>query len=344
MAVSSRVQWVDAAKGMAILLVALHHSVILLGQMDLIAGPWVQVNRNLQVFRMPLFFAASGLFAASVISRPWKVLWSSRLSLLAWVFLLWSIIRFLYFTVLPMEARPQETDLIRLLTAPLLPTSGLWFIHALLFFFIAAKLMQGRVDYRIQLLVSAVISVQFLSMSSWNISWNGMGKYFFFFLAGCYLRELAFEWVQKRNWKRAALIGALFIAGAAALALFDLSRSGPSAFLVRVVAVAFGFMLAAYVVSLPGGAVLEYLGRNTLPIYVAHVIVIAFLTTLLSLTGDLSVGTRLVLPPLVALGAVCLSLGFMVVLRGPFLRYAYEAPGWFRGPVPTKVLAGTARD
>ena len=134
MAVSSRVQWVDAAKGMAILLVALHHAVILLGQMDLTAGPWGQVNRTLQVFRMPLFFAASGLFAASVINRPWKVLWSSRLSLLAWVFLLWSVIRFLYFTVLPMEARPQETNLMKLLAAPLLPTSGLWFIHALLFF------------------------------------------------------------------------------------------------------------------------------------------------------------------------------------------------------------------
>ncbi|MGM0931631.1 MAG: acyltransferase family protein [Actinomycetota bacterium] len=196
-------------------------------------------------------------------------------------------------------------------------------------------------DYRLQLLASAAVSVLFLSIPSWNISWNGMGKYFFFFLAGCYLRDLAFGWVRKRNWGRTVLVGALFIAGAGALAVFDLTRFGPAAFLVRVVAVAFGFLLAAWVVSLPGGSVLEYLGRNTLPIYVAHVIVIAFLTTLLSLAGDLPVGVRLILPLLVAVGAVCLPLGLMLVFRRPFLRYAYEAPEWFSGPVPAKVLTRT---
>ncbi|NKX56877.1 acyltransferase [Arthrobacter sp. E918] len=320
----------------------LHHSVILLGQMDLVWGPWAQLNRTLQVFRMPLFFAASGLFAASVLARPWKALWSSRLSLFVWIFLLWSVIRFLYFVAVPMEARPQETDLDRLLAAPLLPMSGLWFVHALFFFFVAAKLMRGRVDYRIQLVASAAMSVLFLSISSWNISWNGMGKYFFFFLAGCYLREFAFAWVRNRGSGQLVLAGVLFGAGVWALDFYELSRFGPAAFLLRVVAVAFGFLLAASAVSWRGGSVLKYLGRNTLPIYVVHVIIVAFLATLLSLAGHLPAGLRLILPLLVAAAAVCLALGLTRILRRPLLRFAYEAPEWFSGAAPAKIPATTA--
>lgn len=321
-------EWVDAAKGIAILLVALHHSVILLGQNGLLAGPWVQATVALQVLRMPLFFAASGLFAGSVIRRTWPHLWSSRLSLLVWTFLLWSVLRFAYFSVVPMDARPEENNPWLLLLAPVLPTSGLWFLHALVVFFVLAKLMQGRISPLVQLVGSGALSVLFLSLPMWNISWSGMGMYLFFFLAGCHLKDAVIGWVTARTWPITLGLAGFFVIGVAALGLLNLSTFGPLAFAVRVVAVALGFMLAASLRG-PLQRALQYLGQNTLPIYVAHVILIAALTTMLRSLAIPS-ALQLGLPLITAGASVTVSLALWISLRRiPVSRCAYVVPAWF---------------
>ncbi len=66
----------DAAKGVCIVLVVLHHLVT--KHLELVLpgdGPavvaWGAVTAGLRPLRMPLFFVISGMFAASAVRRSW---------------------------------------------------------------------------------------------------------------------------------------------------------------------------------------------------------------------------------------------------------------------------------
>ncbi|WP_272027020.1 acyltransferase family protein [Kocuria rosea] len=327
---TSRVDWADTAKGIAILVVALHHTVIFLNDADLLSGPWVQANNAFQSFRMPLFFAAAGLFAASALRGAWGRLWTRRLALLVWVFAVWTLVRFGFFLVIPNENRPQETALLTLLLAPVDPSNGMWFLHALVIFFVVAKLMYGRLDYRVQLGAAAALSMVVLTVPGTSLSWDGMGSYFFFFLAGCYLRDKILTRVaQAKAWHLVAA-GVLFVGAVGVLDVLGWQLIGPAAFVVRCLAVSFGFLLAAALTRwVVVGPVLNSLGRQTLPIYVTHVLFIAATTTVLGATVESPGAVLLILPLAVLAFAVVGSLALHRAIKSvPLLRYAYQAPAW----------------
>lgn len=328
----SRLEWVDSAKGLAILLVVIHHTVLILAQLDILAGPWLQINNAFQVFRMPVFFAAAGLFAMSAVTGPWKTLWSRRLSLYVWVFVVWTLIRFGYFLVFPIEARPDETDPWLLLLAPILPSTGLWFLHALFCFFVLAKVLNGWIDKRLQIVISAALSVVFLSYPGGNISWTGMGKYFFFFLAGCYLKDLLLRLVENTTWKRLTISGCLFGTGVAVISTFDLHTFGPFVFAVRVTAVSFGFFLSATLVNFSLGRLLGLMGTRSLEIYVIHVLVVSFICSNIAALGEFPNIVVFTLPLTVTAAAIAASLGIHAALtRVPGLTSVYQAPSWMKG-------------
>ncbi|MFC7400955.1 acyltransferase family protein [Citricoccus sp. GCM10030269] len=319
------------AKGVAILLVVLMHTILMVGQMGVDAERLWAISEDLQVLRMPLFFAASGIFAGSVVRRPWGRLWSSRLSLLVWTFLLWSLLRFGYFLLMPMEARPQETDPMRLLMSLVEPTSGLWFLHALVVFFVATKLITRWVPGRWQLLGAAVLSIVFLMLPSFSLSWSGMGRYYVFFLAGLHGKDVILRIVGRQRLAP----GLVLFGGCAGLTLLvfvlGLEDVGVVSFLVRILAVATGFVGAGLLVRMPVvSPALQYLGRNTLPIYLAHVILVAFVGTVLTtLFPGLAAELGTVVALVVAAAAVIVSLVLERVVRGTPLEVAYQPPGWF---------------
>ncbi|MEW1976695.1 acyltransferase family protein, partial [Microbacterium profundi] len=193
----SRVDWIDIMRAIAILLVALYHSVVL-GVPEGFADPiWGKVNGVLAGFRMPIFFFATGLFAESIIGRSWTRLWSSRLALLVWMFILWTALRFAYFTAVPMASRHGEADPIVLLLSPVWPTTGLWFLHALVIFFVVSKLIR-RFSALIVVSIATVLSVLFFGiLSTGNLSYDGMAQYFVFFLLGLHLRELVLHFNER---------------------------------------------------------------------------------------------------------------------------------------------------
>ena len=355
MAERTRIDWVDAAKGIAILLVALAHAVQLTVLTDLAPDFWKKINIVFIVFRMPLFFLASGLFARSILARSWPTLWRTRLSLLVWSLLLWTLVQFGYFSLLPNPAGLDENNLTDLLLAPVRPSNGLWFLYALALFFVAAKLMRHRVDWRVQVGGAAVLSVLFFARAdTGNIAWNGMGRYFLFFLLGCYLRDWILAFVNRPSRYGALGLGLGF--GAAFLALTGtiliLDSRVPvitgTLVVVSLFALSAGLFLARFLVGFPAMAWLSYVGRNTLPIYVVHVVFLSLITSLLLLARDQDWLDRLgpALPPLVAGAAVVVALLFWRLVRNlPVLRYGFAVPAWFSGrapAVPTAAAAGEA--
>src|SRR5918997_1351335 len=69
---AARLDWVDAAKGMSILLVVGHHIVWFLERSGQAPGAVVSANEALASLRMPLFFLASGLLAAGPLAAQWR--------------------------------------------------------------------------------------------------------------------------------------------------------------------------------------------------------------------------------------------------------------------------------
>lgn len=334
---SGRVLWVDAAKGIAILMVALAHSVQWTTQTDLAPDVWNRINLLFIVFRMPLFFLASGLFAASILRRSWPELWRTRLSLLVWALLIWSLIRFVYFRLVPDPSGIDPARVEDLLLAAVRPSNGLWFLYALAVFFVVMKLLRDRVNWRIQLAGAAVLSIAFFARAdTGNIAWNGIGRYFVFFMVGCFFRDRIVAFVERSGVWLGLGLGAAFVVLAGGVLLLDSRVPFITGMLIvaSLLAIGSGLVLARSLSTWRPTAWLAYIGRHTLPVYVIHVLIVSALTIAVlpaAGTGALRLAAP-VLPLLVAGTAVATSLGIWRLTRSlPVLRFGFEVPTWFSG-------------
>jgi uncharacterized membrane protein YcfT len=348
----TRVDWVDAAKGAAIILVVLVHSGQWATLTGLVPDFWRIVNLVLILFLMPLFFLASGLFARTVITRSWRELWRTRLSPLMWALLVWSVVRFCYFLVVPNPTGMDETNVVDLLLAPVRPSNGLWFLFALAVFFVVAKALDGRLDWRIQLAIAALISIWFFARAdTGNIAWNGMGRYVLFFMVGLFFRDKITGFVERRGLPTGLLFGLAFVAFSAAVLLVRDRAPWITGALVlaSLLAIAAGLLVSRFLVRFHGMRWLPWVGRNTLPVYVLHIFFVNILIGLVLLVSDQPwlEALRLAIPFAVALVSVLLAIGLWRVTRDvPVLRFGYVPPRWFSGrpagPLPQPALSPSA--
>ncbi len=329
----ARLEWVDLVKGLAIVLVAVFHAGRLMHQAGLVGDTWIQVNQVFSLLRMPVFFAASGLFLGSVVRRTWPELWRTRLSLLVWPFAVWLLVRFAWFQLVPLPSRPSENEVGRLLASAYAPANGLWFLHALVLFTVLAKVTRG-VPRWVQLVLAGAVSAALLGPV--DLPWTyaeRLGTYYVFFVgAGLFGPRLRAGVATTTARTRRSWLVAL-AAATAAYVLLPQPFAGLLLLPVGGLAVMAGFHSAAAVSGTRAGSWLVGLGRRTLPVYVAHLIVLGGLTTALLAAEVELVGTVhevWVLPACAAL-AIAVSLVVHRALVRAGLGAAYVPPRWFRG-------------
>lgn len=326
-----RVVWIDVARGMSVALVVLYHTSLLLSQNGLGDPHWHDVDGALASLRMPLLFTVSGLLAGAALRRPWRNLWDSRLALLVWLVPLWAVLRFTAFSAVPMPVRPEETSVLRLLASPLWPSTGLWFLQALFAFLVITKLASGRVPPVWQLVIAALVSAAFFSgVSLRNLGYDGIGRYGFFFLVGVHGRDLLMRTFADARpvWTAAAL--AAFVGLSMAVFQMGLGKAPVVGLAVAVVATFAGLLLARTLAATPLLKPFAYLGRNTLPVYVTHVVLVALLFPLV-----LRIGTAVPTvwwPPLLSVVVGGLSLVIHKLVSGTPLRYLYLVPPFMQFP------------
>jgi uncharacterized membrane protein YcfT len=252
-------------------------------------------------------------------------------------------VRFLFFLVVPNPTGMDDTNLVDLALAPIRPSNGLWFLYALALFFVAAKLLHGRVDWRIQLAVAAVISTWFFARAdTGNIAWNGIGRYVLFFMVGLFFRDQITRFVERRGLPTGLLFGALFLGFTAAVLLVRSRVPMVTGTLVigSLLAIAGGLVVSRFLVRFERMRWLPWIGRNTLPVYVVHIFFVNILIGMVLLARDQAWVRALgpALPLVVAAVAVLLAIGFWRVTRDvPVLRYGYVPPAWFSGRTPERV-------
>lgn len=275
-----RESWMDIAKGIAIVLVAFHHSLQFLVAYEWSGERLVMVNRVFETLRMPLFFTVSGMLAAnSIRTLDIGSLFRRKLLLLIWLYFFWCCVRSLWFGVVHWPFGNLD-PLHTLLMSPLVPWSGLWYLYALVLYMVFAWLMRS-LPVAVQLGFAALLSLGFSSgvlQISDSYVWRSIGTYFVFFLLGAVCRELIDAYVRRQT-----TILVVGLTTSFCVLGFSLNYlPGPPRiilrFLVSFLAVAAGVSLAVYFSRfiLTSGWLGE-LGKRTLPIYVAHVLVLSVL-------------------------------------------------------------------
>jgi uncharacterized membrane protein YcfT len=288
---SRRIDWVDYAKGICIVMVVMMHSVL---GVELAAGqtgfmhPLVAFAKP---FRMPDFFLISGLFLSVVIDRDWRTFLDRKVLHFAYFYVLWVTIQFGF------KAPTFATETgwahagFLYLEAFIEPFGTLWFIYLLPVFFVVTKLTH-RVPPLAILGVAATLEMAHI-VTGWTVIDEFCARFVYFY-AGYWLASYVFGLSDRARarpaWALAGLAlwalinGGMVISGFSERPLISLALGLAGAGAIVVV----GTLLArAHWLNF-----LRFCGEHSIVIYLAFFLPMAATRTLLLRTGAIpGIGT-----------------------------------------------------
>ncbi|MBI2717879.1 MAG: acyltransferase family protein [Rhizobiales bacterium] len=337
---SPRIDWVDYAKGICIVLVVMMHSTL---GVEKAAGELSALNGFIEwarPFRMPDFFMISGLFLASRIDNPWRSYGDSKVLHFVYFYLLWMTIQFATksWGIYQTEGLAGVAQAFGL--AFIEPFGTLWFIYMLAVFFVVAKATRGAPP----LLIFAVGAL--LEMSHVATGWLLIDEFaarFVYFYAGFWLAPHIFALAAGVGRRDAGVILAgLFVWG---FANYFIVAHGWSRF--PGISLVMGFVGAGAVVS-AGVALsktrlaepLRYCGENSIVIYLAFFLFMAASRSVLlasPLAGNLAAVSLLVtaagvVGPVLLFWSVRHTRAAFLFTRPQWLRLSSRGAGWHSAP------------
>ncbi|WP_445443447.1 acyltransferase family protein [Clavibacter sp. km1a] len=314
---AERHEWVDAAKGAAIVLVVLYHAIVFADEAG-IPSRWSTIAATLSTFRMPLFFFAAGLFAAKALSWSLPVLLRRRLLRLLWIYVLWSALWLAVAALVPAaDLGTGGSALLDLVLLPVRPNANTWFVYALAVYFAVAWLIR-RLPVWAQLAPAVVLTVllQTNALRSGDVTVDKVGMYLTFFLLAVHLgvRVLAVAPRVRAGHAVALALAYVVLTGIASVA--SLYYVPGVQLLLSVVAVAAGTAVAVVLARARWAHGLVALGSRTLPVYLLHFAPVLVLTALAAPIAEQLAPVALAVPPVLTVVAIAVSLLVHRVTRG----------------------------
>ncbi len=322
--------WATATKGLAIALVVAYHATLYLqgAGVDVLLG---RAKAAFELFPMPAFFLIVGMAAASHRRMTLRTLWWRRLLPLLYLYVLWSLIRTVFYLVVPgLEGGMGDlpaTDPTTLLLLLVWPSSSYWFLWALLVFTLARWLIAPAPVW-LQLGGSAVLSTAFTSrlVDVGNIGLDRVGGLFFFFVAGAVLAQPIKSAVSRVRPRHQVLL--LLAIAVITVGLLTGLRWLPFLALAgQVAAVALGITVCARLRQGRVRQVLTALGEETFVIYLVHLFLIVPVAALVA-AADPTWPRWLdaALQASLGLGALAGSYALARLVRR--VRWLYMPPAW----------------
>jgi uncharacterized membrane protein YcfT len=331
---AARVAWVDAAKGICIVLVVMMHTTLGLGEAVGREGWMHSVVAFAKPFRMPDFFLLSGLFLARVIDRDWRNYADKRVVHFLYFYVLWVLIQFAFKGWSLSGGDPAEFFRQLALTA-VEPFGTLWFIYLLAVFSAVTKLAR-RVSPAVLFVAAAALEIAPIH-TGWTLIDEFAARYVYF--AAGYLfaeRIFAFAAMAAERW-------GLMLAGLAAWGVVNgvlaFTTSGlplfPTLAELPFVSLVLGFAGALAIVSIASvltraglAAPLRYCGEHSIAIYLAFFLPMAVGRAVLIKLGLVSdVGFA---AAAVTATAVVAPLILERLVRGTTLDFLFVRPQVFR--------------
>lgn len=338
---SKRLNWVDTAKGLSILLVVMMHSAYGVGQDTGGTGVLHWIIAFATPFRMPEFFLISGLFLSQVIGRDWRAYADRRVVHYFYFYAIWALIHIAF--KIALVNRDPGGAVAELARAVVEPYGVLWFIYMLAVFSAVAKLChQFKVPHWLALVVGAALQIAPTTTGSGVV--NEFAEYFVYFYAGYALAPLAFrlvEWVDAHPVK--AAYGLLLWAAANAVLVFspgfavlpDHVQMGvaalPGVHLALALAGAFALCTGAALLSrLNWMDWLRWLGSKSIVVYLAFALPMGIArTALLKLGVD---DTSLLSIAVMATAVLAPLALYWVIVRTGYGKFLFERPAWAHIP------------
>jgi uncharacterized membrane protein YcfT len=327
-AAKPRVEWVDYAKGICIILVVMMHTTL---GVEKAAGSVSTLNGFIEwarPFRMPDFFLISGLFLSSRIAKPWRGYADSKVVHFAYFYLLWMTIQFLtkswgYYQAGGSAALTREFAL-----GLIEPFGTLWFIYLLAIFFLVVKLTR-QVPPVLMFALGAA-----LEMARVETGWIVIDEFasrFVYFYGGYWLAQYIFAFADAVGQRHpATILAGLFIWGVGnGLLVHGGWSHTPGLSLVMGFAgacavVSTGVLLSKFHLA----GFLRYCGENSIVIYLAFFLFMAGSRALL-LRSPLADQLSLV----AIIGTLLGVIGPLVLFwltRDTALRFLFRRPQWAR--------------
>jgi uncharacterized membrane protein YcfT len=339
---ANRLNWVDTAKGLSIILVVMMHSAYGVGEETGHAGYLHYIIGWATPFRMPEFFLISGLFLSQVISRDWLKFSDRRIVHYLYFYALWAVIQIVF------KVGVGTGDVAgvgtQLLWAIVEPYGVLWFIYMLAVFSLATKLLWDlRVNNWVVLAIAAALQIAPIATGSYVI--DQFSEYFVYFFAGYALAPQIFKLV---GWAQDHV--ALAIGGLVAYALINGVLVFTGGFEMQPVHAVMGFaalpglhlflavagsvalcIVASLICKLAFMDWLRWLGAHSIVVYLSFSIPMSMTRVILLKLGiieDTSVLSTIVL--LVALLSPLVL--YWLIQRTGFGKFLFERPAWAHLP------------
>ncbi|HEX7882829.1 MAG TPA: acyltransferase family protein [Afipia sp.] len=283
-AASERIDWVDYAKGICIVMVVMMHSTL---GVEAAAGQQGFMHLFVEFakpFRMPDFFLISGLFLARVIDRGWRTYLDRKVVHFVYFYVLWVTIQFGFKA--PGFAAEQGWSHVGLmyLQSFIEPFGTLWFIYLLPVFFVVTKATL-RVPAALIWLIAALLEAAHIA-TGWTVI-DEFAARFIYFYSGYLFANYVFALADRsRDKPNLALAGLAAWALANGILVFTGFSDRP------VISLALGFAGAVAVIvtgTLLARAnwlnFLRYCGEHSIVIYLAFFLPMAIVRVALLKTG-----------------------------------------------------------
>ena len=324
--VDGRVDWVDYAKGICIVMVVMMHSVLGVEAAAGQTGFMHLVVMFAKPFRMPDFFLISGLFLPMVIDRGWRLYLDRKVMHFAYFYLLWVTIQF-GFKAPAFAAETSWTHAgLMYLESFIDPFGTLWFIYLLPVFFVVIKATRRMPPAAIWA-VAALLEMTHLA-TGWTLIDEFCARFVYVY-SGYLFANQVFAWSD-----RARTSPGLALVGLALWALVNGSLVATGCSEWPLVSLALGLSGACAIITIGTLlarmhwlAALRFCGEHSIVIYLAFFLPMAATRTLLlhaGLIGD--IGTISLLVTIVGvLGA--LAIWRMALAVGA--NFLFERPAAF---------------
>lgn len=336
---SSRVAWVDYAKGWSIVLVVTMHSALGVGLAVDDIGWLHPIVAFAKPFRMPDFFLVAGLFLGRAIDWPIRRYLDRKVLHFIYFFVLWTLI-ILAVKSSALGIAAPEAFMRAYFWALVEPFSSLWFIQLLPILFVAVRLTR----FLPRVLTIAIATTLHVAaarypdggkyamasvMTGW-IAVDSFSLFLVYFLIGHYGRSRIFAYAR-------AVAERPLVSATGLLIWMAAEKAGVTYGLTEIpgLTLLFGFAgglavvtVAALMARVGTAQWLAYCGRHSLIIYLAFALpmatarVILLHTSLVVSVGWLSV--------IVAGTAIATPLGAEHMLRGTRFSFLFDRPTWAR--------------
>ncbi|CAM5296268.1 Inner membrane protein YcfT OS=Afipia felis OX=1035 GN=ycfT PE=4 SV=1 [Afipia felis] len=335
---TERIDWVDYAKGICIIMVVMMHSTLGVEAATGGTGFMHLIVAFARPFRMPDFFLISGLFLPLVINRDWRTYLDRKVVHFFYFYLLWTAIQFAIKAPNFAAAGGGWSHVgVMYLETFIEPFGTLWFIYMLPVFFVVTKATLRVPAWTIW------IAAALLETAHINTGWTTIDEFaarFVYFYSGYLFSKHVFALAESvRRHPGLALAGL----GAWALTNATLVYAGMSEW--PVISLALGITgacaiitIATLLASMKWIDAIRYCGEHSIVIYLAFFLPMAS-TRILLLKTRLITDIGWISLTVTAAGVIG-ALVIWWVLRNTRLGFLFTRPAmfWIAPPKQRTVL------